>query len=288
MLSKHVLSLQSLANLNGIKLTIETGFLDPPEQKLDYKYITEFVLLISRIIELAQKNSKVIVYPNCHIKNNRKYWSSVECHGISGNLPETLTQGLEVEFATEFLNGSTRIDVLSPIEQSTALPGKTTSPRSLKPVRIFKPFYQQFRKQLKSHLTSIKSLQERADEMSSEEGEFLRQLNHEILANLDNSKFDTHALCRSLTISRPLLYRKLKPLIGLSPAAYIRFVRLTKAKEMLENTNQRIGDIAFELGYSDQSHFTRAFKNQFGYHPSYYRDKCKAPKRINRSNLKTT
>ena len=50
---------------------------------------------------------------------------------------------------------------------------------------------------------------------------------------------------------------------------------MENAKQMLERTSENIGDIAFEVGYTDQSHFTRAFKRHFGFHPSFYRQKCK-------------
>jgi AraC-like DNA-binding protein len=100
-----------------------------------------------------------------------------------------------------------------------------------------------------------------------------------IIGNLNNAKFDTSRLAQALALSRTQLYRKLKPLIRQSPGKYIRFVRLQKAKELLINTNFSIGEIGDHVGFFDQSHFTRAFKNQYGYNPSSLKSKQKSMSR---------
>jgi AraC-like DNA-binding protein len=89
------------------------------------------------------------------------------------------------------------------------------------------------------------------------------------MANLDKEGFDASELAIALALSRSQLYRKLKPLVGFSPAHYIRYVRLQKAKEYLEKGEGNIGDVAFNVGFVSQSHFTRAFKEQFGFNPSH-------------------
>ncbi|MCB0586553.1 MAG: helix-turn-helix transcriptional regulator, partial [Phaeodactylibacter sp.] len=92
-----------------------------------------------------------------------------------------------------------------------------------------------------------------------------------ISANLSREGFDIDALSKALALSRSQLYRKLKELIRLSPSQYIRFTRLQKAKELLETTEMTIGEVAFQAGFVDKSHFSRVFKKQFGFNPSYLR-----------------
>ncbi len=77
------------------------------------------------------------------------------------------------------------------------------------------------------------------------------------MANLDKEGFDASELATALALSRSQLYRKLKPLAGFSPAHYIRYVRLQKAKELLEKGAGNIGDVAFNVGFVSQSHFTQ-------------------------------
>ena len=58
--------------------------------------------------------------------------------------------------------------------------------------------------------------------------------------------------------------------IGCSPFLYAEAVRIERAKRRLRQ-GAALADIAFELGYADQSHFTRRFKRHQGVTPGQYR-----------------
>ena len=58
---------------------------------------------------------------------------------------------------------------------------------------------------------------------------------------------------------------------GMSVVEYITFIRLEKAKEMLQKTNLKISDIANQTGYRDVKYFMRIFKNKIGSTPNEYR-----------------
>ena len=57
---------------------------------------------------------------------------------------------------------------------------------------------------------------------------------------------------------------------GLSPHQYIIHQQIDKAKVMLIRNNMAIADVAYELGFSHQSHFTRYFKRQVGVTPKQF------------------
>lgn len=57
----------------------------------------------------------------------------------------------------------------------------------------------------------------------------------------------------------------------LSFGEYIRKLRLEKATDLLTNTKYNLTEIAFLTGFSDQSHFTRVFKQHFDIKPSEFR-----------------
>jgi AraC-like DNA-binding protein len=57
----------------------------------------------------------------------------------------------------------------------------------------------------------------------------------------------------------------------LSFGEYIRKLRIEKALQLLETTAYTLTEIAYLTGFSDQSHFTRIFKQQIGQNPSEYR-----------------
>jgi AraC-like DNA-binding protein len=58
---------------------------------------------------------------------------------------------------------------------------------------------------------------------------------------------------------------------GLTYTGLLDEVRLEIAAGMLEEEGKRVRDIAFDLGYSDQANFTRAFRRWAGVCPSEFR-----------------
>ena len=65
--------------------------------------------------------------------------------------------------------------------------------------------------------------------------------------------------------------RKFKNYFNLSPQQYIIKLRINEACDLLGNSGQSIGDIAFGLGFYDQSSFTVQFKKTMGMTPLQYR-----------------
>lgn len=75
------------------------------------------------------------------------------------------------------------------------------------------------------------------------------------MANLSVSRFST-------------LFSKA---MGVSPVHYQMKTRMAKAKHVLLKTDRTISEIADELGYRDQFHFSKAFKKESGLSPNIYR-----------------
>ena len=59
---------------------------------------------------------------------------------------------------------------------------------------------------------------------------------------------------------------------GVSPSMYLRYIRINRAKELLEETDYTVMDIAGMVGYSSNSTFTRAFHSVAGMTPKEYRE----------------
>jgi signal transduction histidine kinase/ligand-binding sensor domain-containing protein/DNA-binding response OmpR family regulator len=86
--------------------------------------------------------------------------------------------------------------------------------------------------------------------------------------HISEEEFDIEKFCREITMSRTQLHRKLKALTGKSASLYIRSVKLSRAKKMIENQEGSISEIAYAFGFSSPVYFTRCFKEEFGYPPS--------------------
>lgn len=79
-------------------------------------------------------------------------------------------------------------------------------------------------------------------------------------------------------LNRTYFGRIFKDTIGQSPQKFLLNYRMTKAAELLKLTSLSINDIGNAVGYPNQLHFSRAFKNVYGISPREWRNK----KRIDR------
>ncbi len=128
--------------------------------------------------------------------------------------------------------------------------------------------YAKVQKELQSYFRNIQSIEKFAAAKSHQQGVFIQKLNTIIQTNLDQEGLCICQLCDGLALSRSQLYRKMKKITHFSPAGYIQFYRLQKAREMLQNTDMNVSEVVYSVGFSSHSHFTRAFNNQFGINPS--------------------
>ncbi|WED23384.1 AraC family transcriptional regulator [Vibrio sp. JC009] len=73
-----------------------------------------------------------------------------------------------------------------------------------------------------------------------------------------------------LRCSKFYFLREFKKLVGVTPYQYLMNKRLDQAKALLSSDKVNIASVGHELGFNDQSHFTRAFKSRFGMTPGQY------------------
>lgn len=74
-------------------------------------------------------------------------------------------------------------------------------------------------------------------------------------------------------LNRNYFGKKFKEGFGKTPQEFLMRFRMTKATELLEKTHLSIGEISRAVGYNDQLHFSRAFKNTYGISPRQWREK---------------
>ncbi len=100
---------------------------------------------------------------------------------------------------------------------------------------------------------------------------FLIKIKTTLLAHLEDENFSVIQLCQSLHISRAQLHRKIIALTGHSTTSLIRSIRMEKAKELLGLGNLNVTEVAYQVGFKTQAHFSRIFAETFGMAPSDYR-----------------
>lgn len=100
------------------------------------------------------------------------------------------------------------------------------------------------------------------------EDSFLKNFRDFIEKNLADSDLSVETVGAELGLSRVQLYRKVKALTGMSPVELLRTARLRKGKELLETTGKNVSEVAYEVGFTAPSYFTKCFKDEYGINPS--------------------
>jgi len=126
------------------------------------------------------------------------------------------------------------------------------------------------RKLVKEHFARSPLSQIQAVAYSKTDVSFLEQLTTVISERLSDSSLDVEMLSRTMNMSRPTLYRKIKALTNMPPSALISLYRLKHAAELLATRQYKINEISFIIGYNSPANFTRDFQKQFGIKPSAY------------------
>lgn len=78
-------------------------------------------------------------------------------------------------------------------------------------------------------------------------------------------------IARHVNLSPSRLRHLFKAETGLSPSRYLKFLRMEKAKELIETTFLTVKEIMFRVGISNQSRFSQDFKNAYSLTPTQCR-----------------
>ncbi len=107
--------------------------------------------------------------------------------------------------------------------------------------------------------------------VESRDEAFLKKVMTVIEERMGEEGFEMETLCRSVGMSRAQLQRKLKALVNQSPMELVRSMRLERAADLLRQNAGSIAEIAYQVGFSSQAHFTRSFHEHFGAPPSEFK-----------------
>lgn len=124
------------------------------------------------------------------------------------------------------------------------------------------------RKLLKSYYSRAMLLQSNTSIIENQDDKFMTRLIDLVEKNMNEPDFDVNKLANELSMSRPVLYRKIKALTDLSIIEFIRTVRMNRATQLLKTGKYRVSDVAFEVGFNDLKYFRQCFKEQFNIAPS--------------------
>lgn len=87
-----------------------------------------------------------------------------------------------------------------------------------------------------------------------------------------NDEITLEILAEKFDISIRSLNRRFKQATGKSPMQYLQQVRIENAQELLKTSNLSIAEVAYSVGYPDNSYFSALFRKAISLSPKQYRN----------------
>ena len=103
--------------------------------------------------------------------------------------------------------------------------------------------------------------------------DFISILKTTIQKNIGNIEYNVEDLSNDMGLSRVQLYRKVKAITGVSVVDLMRKARLQRGMQLLADSDKSISEIAYEVGFSSPSYFTKCFKDEYNKLPGDIRNK---------------
>ncbi|MCB9018480.1 MAG: helix-turn-helix domain-containing protein [Prevotellaceae bacterium] len=105
-------------------------------------------------------------------------------------------------------------------------------------------------------------------QLESPDEKLMARIMSVIEKNLSDSEFGIEKFAQEVGLSRMQLYRKIDLLTNMTVKEFIRYIRIKRAVQMLEQNKLTVSEVAYEVGFKDISYFRKCFKAQTGKKPS--------------------
>ena len=178
---------------------------------------------------------------------------------------QQLSNILSVENIIEnlFSNGGTAIvlttETSAEIDKYFFNLSKTDKNTTNQNINIFINIFSIIDTALKSNITKAKRLKNKVTDILS----YIDQ-------NL-SEKISLNDICEKVNLSKYYMCRKFKNSVGMTVMEYIEFSRISKAKELLINTDETISETAIKTGFDSAAYFSKIFKAHTGMTPTNYK-----------------
>lgn len=100
--------------------------------------------------------------------------------------------------------------------------------------------------------------------------DFVEKFKTIIEEKMSDSALNVEDLGKDMGLSRVQLYRKIKSLTNYAPNELLRMARLKRAASLLASSELTVAEIAYEVGFTSPSYFTKCYKEQFGESPTEF------------------
>jgi DNA-binding response OmpR family regulator/two-component sensor histidine kinase len=128
------------------------------------------------------------------------------------------------------------------------------------------------RRKLRERFSKVFHIKPKDIFISSIDEKFLAKAISIVEENIAESSFSVEDFAVKIGLSTMQLYRKVTALTDLPPNEFIKFIRLSRAKDLLIKDFGNISEIGYEVGFNNPSYFAECFRKQFGCSPSEFKE----------------
>ncbi len=108
---------------------------------------------------------------------------------------------------------------------------------------------------------------------NEEDDQMMRRLMQFVESHIADAEIGIAEMAEAAAVSRSGLNRKMKKMVGLTPAEFLRETRIKHAQHLLLTTQTGVSDIAYSCGFTDPKYFGKTFKSMMGMSPTDFRQK---------------
>lgn len=107
--------------------------------------------------------------------------------------------------------------------------------------------------------------------LSEDDEAFMSRIMAFVEEHITDSEVGVDDMASASAMSRSSLNRKMKSLVGLTPADFLREARIKRAQQLLSESGASVAAVAYRCGFADPKYFSRVFKQSVGVSPSEYK-----------------
>ena len=111
-------------------------------------------------------------------------------------------------------------------------------------------------------------------QLSQTDQEFMAKVESAIAQHLADPDFGVTEFARAVAQDRTYLFRRTRRLFGESPSELLKRGRLQRGATLLAETDERVADIAYAVGFNSVSYFSQAFLGAYGVTPTTFRERA--------------
>ena len=150
---------------------------------------------------------------------------------------------------------------------------KTKIAALIKRRELLREYYLSKGEGIKVQIQPVDKWEPSLPQVTNYDDNFITKIVQSIEENIGDSKFKIETIAKKLNMSRPIFYRKIKSIIGLSPIDFVKKIRIKRACQLLETKQFTIAEVAYQSGFSSPQYMSKIFKELMGCTPTEYQQK---------------